>query len=265
MDNNNQERRNAEVFAIDVMHIVRMLWRRAWAIVLCGLIGAALGFTMAAYIIEPTYSSSVKLYVNNSTVSLGSKNFSISAGDLSTAERLLKTYGEILQARTTLERVAEKSGLDYSWSRLAGMISYVSLNETEIMKVTVTCNDPYDACTIANTVAEVLPVRMSEIIDGASMEIVDSAIPETNKIAPSVTRYTAMGLFVGAILMAGVLALFALLDGTIHDEEFITQNYHYPILGKVPDLMSEGTNRYKSYGYYYYQRNKKKKQPTETK
>ncbi|MBQ7355252.1 MAG: hypothetical protein IJW62_07030, partial [Clostridia bacterium] len=62
---------------------------------------------------------------------------------------------------------------------------------------------------------------------------------------------------VGAFLAALVLAIFAIMDDTIHDEDYILQNYEYPILAKVPDLLGSGS---KSYGYYY-----QKKKSTDTK
>jgi len=44
-----------------------------------------------------------------------------------------------------------------------------------------------------------------------------------------------------------VLIVLALMDDTIHDEEYVLKTYDYPILGKVPDLLNSGN---KSYGYY---------------
>jgi capsular polysaccharide biosynthesis protein len=127
------------------------------------------------------------------------------------------------------------------------MINCTSANNTEIMRVTVTCTDPYEASKIANTIADVLPERISEIIDGATMEVVDAAVPSLKKVAPSVTKYTALGLLVGVMLAVVVLVVLALLDDTIHDEEYILRTYDYPILGKVPDLLNVSG---KSYGYY---------------
>ena len=127
------------------------------------------------------------------------------------------------------------------------MIEFAPANETEIMEVTITCTDPYEASEIANTIAEVLPVRISEIIDGASMEVVDSAIPDTDKVGPSVSTYTLIGFIIGAMIAVLIVTVITLLDDTIHDEEYILQNYDYPILGKVPNLLSSGN---KSYGYY---------------
>lgn len=127
------------------------------------------------------------------------------------------------------------------------MIAYAPSNETEIMLVTVTCEDPYEATKIANAIAEVLPVRISEVIDGASMEIVAPAIPNLEKVAPSITQYTAIGLVLGILISVIALIVLALMDDTIHDEEYVLKTYNYPILGKVPDLLNAGN---KSYGYY---------------
>lgn len=249
----NQEFKQTEYYTIDILHIFKSLLKRAWLIALCGLLAAAIGFSIAAFAIAPTYSSYVKLYVNNSSISLGNTNFSISSSELSAAQSLVRTYGDILDSRSTLERIIQKAEVDYTWKELSKIIKYAPSNDTEIMRVTVTCEDPYEASKIANTIAEVLPVRISEIIDGASMEVVDSAIPDVEKVAPSITKYTAIGLVLGVLISVAVLVVFALLDDTIHDEEYVLRTYDYPILGKVPDLLNNGS---KSYGYYSHKRHR---------
>ena len=243
----NQEKSTREYYTIDVLHIVKSLWRRVWLIALCGLLAAGIGFSISAFAIAPTYSSSIKLYVNNSSISLGNTNFSISASELTAAQSLVRTYGDILDSWNTLDRIIDKADVDYTWKELSDMITYAPSNETEIMLVTVTCENPYEACKIANTIAEVLPVRISEVIDGASMEVVAPAIPDIEKVAPSITKYTAVGLVLGVLISVIILIIFALMDDTIHDEEYVLRTYDYPILGKVPDLLNTGN---KSYGYY---------------
>ena len=240
-----QENNGREYYSIDVLHVFRTLWRRVWVIGICGVLAAAIGFSIAAFVIAPTYSSHVKLYVNNTDFSLG--NFSISSSQLTAAQSLVRTYGEILDTRSTLSLVAEKSGLDYEWDDISRMLTYRPSNDTEIMLVVVTCEDPYHASKIAQTISEVLPVRIAEIIDGASMETVESAFPELEKIGPSITRYTAVGLILGILFSTVAVVVMALMDDTIHDEGYILRTYDYPILGKVPNLLNSGS---RSYGYY---------------
>lgn len=242
-----ENKNNKEYYTIDLLHILKSLWKRAWMIVLAGILAAAIGFLLSAFIITPTYSSSIMLYVNNSSFSLGNTSFSISSSEITAAQSLVKTYREILLNRTTLERIIDKAGVQYTYKDLAEMISAAPSNDTEIMRVTVVSEDPYEAAKIANCIAEILPVRIAEIIDGASMEVVDSAIPNTEKIAPSITQYTVIGFALGVLFAIVALVIAAMMDDTIHDEEYVLQNYEYPILAKIPDLMNSGG---KKYGYY---------------
>ena len=247
------EKTSNEYYTIDLVQIAMALWKRIWVIGISGFLAAVIGFVISAVLIAPTYSSSILLYVNNSSFSLGNTNFSISSSEITAAQSLVKTYSEILLNRTTMEWIIEETGVDYSSKELLKMNPASPSNGTEIMRVTVVSEDPYEAAEIANCIAEVLPKRIKEIIDGASMEVVDSAIPNLDKIAPSITKYTAIALFLGLLISVGVLALLAILDDTIHDEDYVLQTYKYPILAKIPSLMSGGSG---SYGYTYKRRGK---------
>ncbi|MBE6735202.1 MAG: hypothetical protein E7563_07690 [Ruminococcaceae bacterium] len=248
----NEKVKSQDYYVIDFVHIVKSVWRRIWLVVLVAVIGGFGGFFWSSFFITPQYSSSVMLYVNNSSFSLGSSSFSISSSELTAAQSLVKTYTVILKNRTTLNQVIEKSGVDYTYEELYGMIKADSVNETEVLKVTVTTDDPYIATDIVNTIAEVLPDRISDIIEGSSMEVVDIGVVNTHKVSPNITKYTKVGLLLGAIAALVVLVIFALLDDTIHDDEYILRTYDYPILAKVPNLLGTSDKKYA----YYYQRKK---------
>jgi capsular polysaccharide biosynthesis protein len=246
---NSQNNNTNDFYVIDLLHIVRTLWRRAWVIVLSALLAAGIGFSVATFAIEPTYSSAIMLYINNSSVSIEDLGFSISSSEISAAQSLVKTYIVLLQNRTTLEKVIEKADVDYTYEDLEDMISASAVNETEVLQITVTSDDPYEAAKIVNAIAEVLPRRITEIIDGSTMAVVDSGAVDLQKVFPSITGFTALGLLLGAIVSVVILSLLAIGDDTIRNEEYILQNYDYPILAKIPDLVNTGNN--KSYGYYY--------------
>jgi len=237
-----------DYYVIDVVHIIKFVWYRIWVVAIAGILAAAVGFSVSAFLIKPTYSSSIMLYVNNSSFSLNDVGFSISSSQISAAQSLVKTYNVLLQNRTTLERVIAETGVDYKWHEISGMIEASSVNETEVMRIKVTTTDPYLSEKIANGIAVVLPQRVAEIVEGASMEVVDSAVPNLQKVAPAIRNYTIVGFILGALAAVIALVIKALLDNTIHDEDYILQNYNYPILAKIPDLMDAGN---KNYGYKY--------------
>ncbi len=246
---------NKEFITVDLAHLFKSLWRKAWLIALSAVLTAVIGFSYATFFITPNYSASIMLYVNNSSFSFGSTSFSFSSSELLAAQSLVKTYSVILKNRTTLERVIEKADVDYSYEELNAMISAASEQNTEVLKVTVTGTDAEEAAKIANCIAEVLPQRISEIIDGSTMEIVDVAVPDHQKVSPSIAKYTVLGFLVGLALCIAILVIAALMDDTVHDEEYILQNYQYPILAKVPNLIDGNNN---NYGYYNYKSKKTK-------
>lgn len=239
----------SDYYVVDLSHIAKVVWHRIWIIGVVSILVAALGFSIAAFFITPTYSSSIMLYVNNSSFNVGDLGFSISSSQLTAAQSLAKTYTVLLKNRTTLERVIDESDVSYTWEDVYDMIESGPVNETEVLRITITSTNPYDAEKIANGIAKVLPQRVAEIVEGASMEVVDSAIVDTEKVAPSIKLYTIVGFLLGAILSVAVIIVMALLDNTIHDEDYVIKTYNYPILAKVPDLLDNSGN--KKYGYYY--------------
>lgn len=238
---------------IDWIFILKSLLKRAWIIILAG---AVFGVTTLIYTltcITPKYSSSVMLYVNNKSFSLGNTSVSISASDLSASQSLIDTYIVILKNRTTMEEIADKSGLNYSYAKLSSMISTSKVEGTEVFKVTVTSEDPNEAAYIANCISEVLPDRIEDIIEGTSMRVVDKAVVNPAKVSPNATSNALKAFVIGALIAAVVIALLSILDDTIRSEDYILQTYNVPVLSKIPVLGDE-VNVHKD--NYYYKRNK---------
>lgn len=251
----NQEKVKSEYYVVDLAHIFKIIWKKIWIVIVSSVLAAAIGFSIAAFAIAPTYSSSIMLYVNNSSFSVSDIGFSISSSEISAAQSLVKTYTVILKNRTTLERVIDETGLDYTWEELSEIIEAEPVNETEVMGVTVVCENPEDAQVIANGIAKILPQRISEIVEGSSMEVVDSAVVNHQKIAPSVSKYTIIGFVLGVLASLIYLVIYAMLDNTVHDEEFVIKNYDYPILAKIPNLV-ESDGRKSGYYQRYSSNNK---------
>ena len=139
------ENRNDDEMEIDLLKLARALWRRAWAIMLAALIfgGAALAYT--AIFVTPLYKAEALMYVNSSDISVGGAKLSISQGELTAAQSLIKTYAVILTSRTTLNDVIEQSGVSYTYEELKDMISAHSVNSTEVFSITVTSPSPREA------------------------------------------------------------------------------------------------------------------------
>lgn len=236
--------RNSQYYELDILHLLGQLWRRLWLIVIAGLLFGGGGFAFSTFVVTPKYEAEALMYVNNTSASLGNTSFSISSSELTAAQSLADTYIIILKARTTLNEVIEKEDLDYTYEELYDMISSDAVNGTEVFSIRVTSEDPEEAKNIANAIARILPDKISGIVDGSSVRVVDYAITPSESVSPSIIKYTAVGFLGGALLVCIIIVIRTLLDTLIHDEDYIIQTYDFPILAVIPDH-TKSSEKYK--------------------
>ena len=243
---NNQNNSNSQqVIEIDLLEVISVLWQHIIPILLTGIVFGALLFGYARFFVTPKYEANSLFYVNNSTLSLSS--VSISTGDLSAASSLVNTYMAILHSRANMELVIDKSGVNYNYEQLRNMVTATPENSTGLFRVTVTSNNPEEARTLANVIAEILPDKITDIVANSSVEIVDYAVTPRSRVSPSYIMYAAVGLLLGMAFASTVVLTSYFKDTIIHDEDYLLNTYDFPVLATIPDLTAKTP---KKYGYY---------------
>lgn len=237
--------KSGDYYEIDLVQIFHALWHRLWVIILAAILGGAAMFSCAAFLITPKYEAQAMMYVNNSSISVGGTSFSISNAELTAAQNLVDTYIVILNSRATLNEVISDAGLDYSYLELKEMLSAEAVNNTEIFSITITSESPREAALIANTIVEVLPDKIANVVDGSSVRTVDYAVIPAEKAFPNITKFTAIGVLLGIVISSMILIIRLLSDTLIHDEDYLMETYKLPILAVIPDLFDDG-----KIGYY---------------
>lgn len=232
---------------IDLGELFVALCKKAWIIaVVTVLVGAVVG-AYAFFFVAPKYKASAMMYVNNNSVSVGSTSFDLS--DLNAAKSLVSTYMVILNSRNVLNDVIEESGVDYSYKDLKSMISAAPVDSTEVFEVVVTSTSPEEAELIANSICSVLPKKIASIVESSSVRIVDSAVLPESKSSPNVIMYTLVGMLIGFVGSCIVVIVLKLYDNSITSEDYLIDNYRYPILAVIPDF--DDTHQKGKYYYSY--------------
>ncbi len=254
---------NEQEYSIDLIALVKALWKNILAIALVAVLVGSAAFGYTAFYVAPQYQATASLYVNNSTFSLGATNFAVSSSDLSTSSSLVSVYLYILKSRTTMEEVIKAADLTYTPEQLNGMVSAKGVASTGAFEVTVTSSNPAEVELIANTIAKILPDRISEIVDGTSVRIVDYAIIPARRSGPDIIRNTAIGILAGAFLCAAVIVLLQMLDNRSGEMIKSADDLHalYPdlmVLSMIPDMRMSGKKSY--YSSYYGPADTKKKE-----
>ena len=229
---------NLEEKEIDLSRLAKAVVQKFWIIIGCAILGAAAGFGWASFMITPLYSAEALMYVNNSSINLGSTTISMS--DLSAAKSLVDTYTVILKTRNTLEEVIQQNGLPYTYEELKDMINSSPVNSTEVFGITVTTPDPLESEKLANSISQILPQKISDIVEGSSVKIVDYAVVPKGKTSPSIARYTVIGALLGLLISGGWIVVRELLNDEIKEEADLNSAFPgVPVLASIPRLTDE--------------------------
>ena len=226
------------------------LLRRFWLVVLCAVILGVSSYVYTSNFVDPMYRSRITIYVNNKNTENKSTT-GITSADLTTSQRLVNTYIQILKSNRVLDPVAEEIGGEYEASHIRSLLTASALSETEVFEVWISHPDPEMAAKIANAIADVAPKQIEEILEGSSTKVIDRAKIAEKPYSPNVSRNAMLGMAGGAIAAACLIILQTLLDVRVKGEDDLAQLSEAPVLGVIPDLAMDSSD-YAGYKYAAY-------------
>ena len=227
---------------IDLVEVFYLLLDHWWQIFLCLVLGAGIAFGVTKFLMTPLYEATSSIYIvsasNNSVVDLT---------DLQIGAQLTADYQELLLSRPLLEDVIKNLELmdaegekSMSTRALAEMIQITNATDTRILDITVTSPDPRQAADIANELVEQACIYLPQIMETDEPNLVESAIPPTEKSSPSTARNVVLGGMLGAILCCGVLLVRYLMNDTFVTPDDIEKYFGVQPLATIPETNMGG-------------------------
>ena len=204
----------------------RFLEKIHW-ILLTALVGAAIAGVVVFKFITPIYEATAKIYIVGSDTT-------ISLSDLQIGSNLAADYQEVFKNWHVHELVDKRLNLDYSYSKLAGMITITNPQNTHVLYVTVKSPDPEEAKIIADTYAQVAREFIATKMDMREPNIFEEAKLPDKPVTPKKTRDIVIGFALGALLAMAVIAIKFFSDDRIMTSEDITKVGNLATLGMVP-------------------------------
>lgn len=237
---------------VDLKPFFQAIWKKLPLIIIVTVIVAACTFAYLQLIVAPVYLTSFTAYVNNK--GSDQEYNSVSSGDVSASRSLANTYAEIITGRSVLLEASMRSGLSYSYGKLSGLVSASSSETTEIITVRVAGYSPEEAMKLAENIAAVATEKLSSIVDGSSMRVVDEPYLPTAVYSPRYMRTTVLAAVIAAFVMCVLAVLKELLDDRVKDEDGLETKLGIAVLGTIPSFASayKAHGKYGSYGYYGY-------------
>lgn len=258
MKTTNKPNSNSPEVEINIVPLLKELFKKLWLIVLIGILVGAAAFGAAKIFVKPTYRSSFTAYINNKQLQQSTDYLTVS--DVSASKQIVQTYQASLTSSRILSAAADEIGLKASYENLKKMVSVEVQDETQIITVYVVHTDPNIAFRYAEKIAEKSPDEMAEIVEGSSMKVIDSPAFSDKRYKPSYSRYALIGFIIGALLVAAWVIVLYFLDDTVKSEKDLETRFSLPILGVIPDISKAREKGSDYYDYYSYGQSAEKKE-----
>ena len=222
---NNQE---ANTIEIDVLSLLRTIWRKKFLILLTAILTTGLAFAYSAFLVTPQYDSTTRLYVVNQSSDNGAV---ITNQDLQAGSFLVKDYKEIILSQDVLKNVTTTLGIT---DDIKEKITVNIPVDTRILSITVRDSDPDQAATIANTLRDEAAKKIIEVTKVSDVTTLEAALPAEKPSTPQTKRNLVLGFVAGAFLATALVLVLEVLDDRVKRPQDIEEDLGMTLLGVVP-------------------------------
>lgn len=215
---------------VDVVRLLRMLWKRVWVIVGVMALFGVLAWIYSSFMVQPTYRTSFSAYINNKE--LTDESIGTTTSDLNASRGLMYVYEDIVESRTVLQKAAAQCGFEVQ----SGMISASTAESAPILTVYVTTDDPVTSQKLAEAIAAVAPAQVSEVVQGSTMTLIDPPYTPSAPYSPNIFRNVVYSLILGLVASVIALVIIDVVYDNVLEGDDLEARYHIPVVGRIPDF-----------------------------
>ncbi|MCP3030039.1 capsular biosynthesis protein [Halobacillus sp. A1] len=208
------ERRGKEINLKDYLDVFK---GRFWILIIMMLLGggAAYGYS---------YMNNTPIYESSTRMILGGE------------DENMNTLMVMIKDPIIMEKVRGDLNLPQSAEGLANQIEVSQLDDSEVVQVAVTANDPQMAADIADKTAAVYKSEIVNILEFKQVQILSQA-----KVNPFPTnefqdRNIVIATIAGLVLGVGIIFLLDTLDGTVKSREELEDFLGIPVIGTISPM-----------------------------
>ena len=180
----------------------------------------------------PMYSTSTTLLLVKNEKTKDTDE-TINQNDITLNQKLVSTYRQIIKSRLALEQVIEKVELSYTYEQLYNEVGVTAVEDTEIIRITVTDESATKASKIANEIASIFDKEVKQIYNISNVSVIDVALVPNEPSNDHVIRDGILGILIGFVICSGIIFVVFYFDDTLRDTETLENDLGMPIIAKV--------------------------------
>ena len=226
----NQTGQSGNEMEIDLLDLLGYYLNRLPFLIAALIIGALAAGLYTHFLVPDRYTATAKMYMVSA-----SSDTVVNLSDLNLGTSLSNDYVELMKSRPVMEAVIEKLELDYSYGQLLSMISLSVINNTRIIAISATSQDPQEAMNIANQVARTAKTQLPEVMASPSPTIAENAVLPQARSSPSMKKNVLLGGLLALMIVLAILTVQYLLDDTIKTAEDVEREFGVLPLSVIPE------------------------------
>lgn len=224
---------------IDLTQIFEIIKEKLILFILICMVCCTIALCITKFVLKEEYTATAKLIVVQKSDSASSQqNYTYS--DLQLSQKLAATYSQIIMSEAISDPVISNLNLydehEIDAEAYEKIVKVSSANNTEVMNVEVTTNDPALSAEIANEVVRVFEDKIYDIMQIENVTtLTDAKVPQ-KKSGPSTLKNIAIGGVIGLLICAVIVVIQLFTDTQVKTEEEVKKIFDYPIIGSIPDF-----------------------------
>lgn len=223
---------NIEISLFDIVFRVLKRW---YIIVLCAVLCAGVMYKYVSTHTSTSYTAMATLYaISNDDTEMLTKGIS----NIGQAQEIVNTYTQMMKTDRVLNKIIETAGLDYTANDLRGMIGTFTTKGSPFITLTVTCSNEEDALTIINTMIDVAPQEIYDVLRVGYFEAIDTPTAPLTPYVASPWKKVLIGGVGGGIIPFVIILLYAIFDTKIRNINNLVNAYDLTILGTIPTIQN---------------------------
>ena len=217
---------------LDLKELFQIFWNKKLQIILIVAIFMVIGVIYSIGFVTPMYESYTTLLLVKGEES--EKSDSITTTDLTLNSKLVPTYRELIRSKDVLRQVISSLNIDITEEEIKDHITVTSVEDTELIEISVENKDPANAAKIANEIAKVFTEKVAELYKINNVHVIDEAEVENTPSNINHVKDVVIFAFIGLVIAVAYVLIANMLDTTIKTAEDVEKLFKIPVLANIP-------------------------------
>ncbi len=223
---------------IDLKELFNIFWSKKVLIIVVVILFAVIGGVYTMLFVTPVYESYTTLLLakgesESKDPQAISTEDAITTTDITLNSKLVSTYSELVKSKDIIRQVISNLRMNLDETEVRKNIAVSSYKDTEMIKISVTNEEPKYAAQIANEIVKVFADRVEKYYNIKNVYVVDVAEVSDEPANINHIKDILIFSFAGFVLVAAYIFIANMLDTTIKTVEEAEKICGAPVLASM--------------------------------